>query len=161
MARARDLNSAMDYFTWNRKFNDEFINDYIKEKNINSEENTRILITSSTNYKYWKNKRRFGNVKQFTKIVKSVLSSMVDTYENGNFNLQEIDAQETGLRLIGPENGHLTRLLEALFGWSSTFWLHVLYHDVFGKFFWKRENDPFILTSSETVYLTGHLYCDI
>ena len=39
-------------------------------KTINSENNTR----------------RFGNVEQFTSSVRSVQSSMVDTYENGNFN---------------------------------------------------------------------------
>ena len=115
-----------------------------------------------------KNTRRFGNVKQFTKIVRSVLSSMVDTYENGNFNLQEIDAQEAGLTLIGPENGHLTRLLEALFGWSSTFWLNVLYHDVFGKFFLEKRKGPVytyvfrncIFNGSPLLWhLTGLLIC--
>ena len=32
--------------------------------------------------------------------------------------MEELDAQETELGLIGPRNGHLTRLLETLFGWS-------------------------------------------
>ena len=45
-------------------------------------------------------------------------------------SIEEIDAQETGLGLIGPGNGCLTRLLETLFGWSSKFRLHAFYHDV-------------------------------
>ena len=32
LARRLDLNSIMDYFTWDCRFNDEFICDYIKEK---------------------------------------------------------------------------------------------------------------------------------
>ena len=32
LARGLDLNSIMDYFTWDCRFNDEFIYDYIKEK---------------------------------------------------------------------------------------------------------------------------------
>ena len=36
-------------------------------------------------------------------------------------SIAEIDVQETGLGLIRPGNGRLTRLLEILFGWSSTF----------------------------------------
>ena len=32
LARGLELNSIMDYFTWECKFNDEFIYDYTKEK---------------------------------------------------------------------------------------------------------------------------------
>ena len=32
LARALDLDSIIDYFTWDFRFNDEFIYDYIKEK---------------------------------------------------------------------------------------------------------------------------------
>ena len=45
------------------------------------------------------NRKRFRNVKKFTRIVRSVPSSMVDTYENG-ISFKVIDAQETGLGLI-------------------------------------------------------------
>ena len=57
-------------------------------------------------------------------------------------SIEEIDAQETRLGLTGPGNGHLTMLLETLFGWSSTFQLHVLYHDVFGRIYLKIKKGP-------------------
>ena len=72
-----------------------------------------------------------------------------------DISIKEIDAQKTGLGLIGPGNGRLTRLLEILFRWSSTFRLHALYHDVSKNLFGNED------TSSETVYLEGHLYLDI
>ena len=53
-------------------------------------------------------------------------------------SVEEIDAQETGLGLIGPGKGNLTRLLEILLGWSSKFRLHALYHDVFGRIYLTR-----------------------
>ena len=56
--------------------------------------------------------------------------------------IEEIDAQETGLGLMAPGNGCLTRLLETLFGWSSTLQLHALYHDVFGKTYLKTKKGP-------------------
>ena len=84
-------------------------------KTINSENNTR----------------RFRNVEQFIRIVRSMQSSMVDDYKTG-MSIEETDVQETGLGLVGPGNVCLARLLETLFGWPSTFRLHALYHDVFG-----------------------------
>ena len=57
-------------------------------------------------------------------------------------SITEIDLQETGLGLIRPGNGRLTRLLEILFGWSSTFRLHALYHDVFGRIYLKTKKGP-------------------
>ena len=53
--------------------------------------------------------------------------------------IEEINAQETGLGLIRLRNGHLTRLLETLFRWSSTFRLHTLYHNVFGRIYLKTK----------------------
>ena len=50
--------------------------------------------------------------------------------------------QETGLGLIRPGNGRLTKLLEILFGWSSTFRLHALYHDVFRRIYLKTKKGP-------------------
>ena len=41
-------------------------------------------------------------------------------------SIEEIDAQETGLGLIGAGKRCLTRLLETLFGWSSTLRLEVI-----------------------------------
>ena len=57
-------------------------------------------------------------------------------------SIEEADAQETELGLIGPGNGCLTRLLETLFGWSSTLRLHALYHDVFGRIYLKKKEGP-------------------
>ena len=48
-------------------------------------------------------------------------------------SIEETDAQETGLGLIGPGNGLLTRLLETLFACSRTFRLYALFHDVFRR----------------------------
>ena len=56
--------------------------------------------------------------------------------------IKETDAQETGFGLIGPRKGCLTRLLETLFGWSSTLRLHALYHDVFGRIYLKKKKGP-------------------
>ena len=76
-------------------------------------------------------------------------------------SVEETDAQETGLGLIGPGNEHLGKLLETLFGWSSTFRLHALYHDVFGEIYLKTKKDLIIPTFTETLYLKGHLYLEI
>ena len=58
------------------------------------------------------------------------------------FSIKETDAQETGLLLIGPGNGPLTRLLETLFGWLTTSRLHALYHDELGKIYLKMKKGP-------------------
>ena len=71
-------------------------------------------------------------------------------------SIKEIDAQETGLGLIGLGNRRLTRLLEALFGWSSTFQLHALFDDVFGRIHLKKKKG-----SSCTYVLKGHHYLEI
>ena len=52
---------------------------------------------------------------------------------------EEIHVQETGLGLFGPANGHSTKLLKKLFEWCSTFRLHALYHDVFGRIYLKTK----------------------
>ena len=57
-------------------------------------------------------------------------------------SVEEMDVQETGFGLIGPGNGFLTRLLETIFGWSSTFRLHALYHDVSGRNYFKTKKEP-------------------
>ena len=57
-------------------------------------------------------------------------------------SIAEIDVQEAGLGLIRPGNGRLIRLLEILFGWSSTFRLRALYHDVFGRIYLKTKKGP-------------------
>ena len=75
--------------------------------------------------------------------------------------IEEIDAQETGLGLIEPGNGHLTRVLETLFGWSSTFQLHPLYHNVFGKIYLKTRKKPGYTYVFTNCILKGHLYLDI
>ena len=56
--------------------------------------------------------------------------------------VEGIDRQECGLGLIGPGNSYLTGLLETLLGWSSTFRLHALYHDVFGRIYVKSKKGP-------------------
>ena len=57
-------------------------------------------------------------------------------------SIAETDVQEAGLGLIRPGNGRLIRLLEILFGWSSTFRLRALYHDVFGRIYLKTKKGP-------------------
>ena len=43
------------------------------------------------------------------------------TLKQAEISIEKIDVQETGLGLIGPGNRRLTKLLEILCGWSSTF----------------------------------------
>ena len=76
--------------------------------------------------------------------------------------IEEKDAQETGLGLIGPGNGRLTRLLETLFEWSSTFRLYALYHDVFERLYLKTKKVPsYIYVFKNCIFkgspLFGHL----
>ena len=59
-----------------------------------------------------------------------------------DISIEETDVQETELGLIGTGNGCLTRSLETLFRWSSTFRLHALYHDVFGRIYLKTMKGP-------------------
>ena len=94
LARGLDLNSIMDYFTWDCRFNDEFIYSYIKEKlqivkTIREDSVQRRVQLRSHQGKTVNsenNTRRFRNVVQFTRSVRSIQSSMVDTCENGYFN---------------------------------------------------------------------------
>ena len=71
------------------------------------------------------NVRRFRNVEQFPRSVKSLLTAWFILTKT-EISIEEIDAQETGLGLIGSGNRHLTRLSETLFGWSSTFHVNAL-----------------------------------
>ena len=75
--------------------------------------------------------------------------------------IEEKDAQETGLGLIGPGNGRLTRLLETLFGWSSMFRLYALYHDVFERLYLKTKKVPSYIFKGSPLFghLTGLLSC--
>ena len=82
--------------------------------------------------------------------------------------IEEINAQETGLGLIRLRNGHLTRLLETLFRWSSTFRLHTLYHNVFGRIYLKtKTGSGYISVVTNCIFkgsplfrhLTGLLSC--
>ena len=57
-------------------------------------------------------------------------------------SIKEIHLQATGLGLIGPGNGRLTKLLEILFGWCSTFRLRTLHHDLFGRIYLKAKRGP-------------------
>ena len=70
LAKGLDLKRIMDYFTWVWRFSNKFIYDYLKGKTRNSENNTR----------------RSRNVEQFTRSVRSIQSSMTDTYKNRNLN---------------------------------------------------------------------------
>ena len=79
---------------------------------------------------------------------------------------KEIVVHETALRLIGPGNWCFTKLLEILFRWSSTFWLHALYH-VFGRIYLKTKKGPAYtyvfrncikITSLRTFNRTNELY---
>ena len=56
-------------------------------------------------------------------------------------SIEEIDVQETGLGLIRPGNGQLGQLFEIIFTWSSTFRLHALHHDVFGRIYLKTKKE--------------------
>ena len=84
-------------------------------------------------------------------VLRSIQSSMVDTYKKENF--KEIDVQEAGLWLVRPGNARLTRLLKTLFGWSSTFQLHPLYHDVLGRIYLKINKWP-----SDTYVLRNYVF---
>ena len=75
--------------------------------------------------------------------------------------IEEINTQETGLGLIGPGNGRLTKLLEIVFGWSSTFRLHALYHDMFGRIYLKTKKGPSYIYIFRNCIFKGSLYLDI
>ena len=72
------------------------------------------------------------------------------TLTKREISIAEIDVQGTGLGLIGPGNGRLTRLLEILFAWSSVFRLHALYHDVWKNLF---ENEDPVILGLEKLYI--------
>ena len=93
LARGLDLNSIMDYFTWDSRFNDELIYDYIKEKlqiaktiRENSvQQGVHLSLHQGKIKNSENNTRRFRNVGQFTRGVRST-QSMFDTYKSGSFN---------------------------------------------------------------------------
>ena len=69
LTKGLDLNSNMDYFTCDQDSTTSSFTITLK-KTLNSENNTR----------------RFRNTEQFTRSLRSVQSSIVNIYENGNFN---------------------------------------------------------------------------
>ena len=104
-------------------------------------------ITNSKN-----NTRRFWNVEQFTRSVRSVQRSMVYTYKNGNFN------QRIRVRI------------DLTWKWMLNKVEHVSIKGIDYRhcimmcsetFIWKRIKDPVIFTSSVTAYLKVHLYLGI
>ena len=71
-------------------------------------------------------------------------------------SIEEIDVQKARLGLIGPGNGRLTKLLQILLGWSCTFQLHALYHDVSGRISLKTKKEPdhtYIITKFFSIML--------
>ena len=94
--------------------NEEFIYDYIKEKLC-------IVKTQREDSEMSSNLSEALEVCRPAWLILTIMK----------ISIEETDAPETGLRLIEPGNGCLARLLETLFGWSITFRLHALYHDVF------------------------------
>ena len=109
-------------------------------KTINSENNTR----------------RF---EQFTRSVRSIQSSMVDTYKKLKFNRRNWCSRNR-IRINCP--GRLTGLLETLFGSGSKLQLHVLNY-VFRRIYLKTKewpNNTYVFRN-ETVYSKGHHYLDI
>ena len=96
------LNSIRNYFTWDCRFNNKFIYDYINKKLLiektiqedsvqppgHLQSYQGKIINSESN-----NTKRFRNVEQFNRSVKSVQSSIVDTYENRNFNRRNWSAR--------------------------------------------------------------------
>ena len=89
------LNSIRNYFTWDCRFNNKFIYDYINKKlliektiqedpvqpPVHLQSYQGKIINSESN-----NTKRFRNVEQFNRSVKSIQSRIADTYENRNFN---------------------------------------------------------------------------
>ena len=140
-------------------------------KRIRSEKHYRLLymglqiqqqihlrLQQGKTIKSEKNTRRFWNVEQFTRSVRSIQSSMVDTYENGNFSRRNWCVR-TGLASIGPGNGSLTRLLKTLFGGLAHFdYIHCMMR--LEEFMRKQRKDLVTLMSSKTVYLNGRHYLD-
>ena len=79
-----------------------------------------------------------SNLPEALEVYKGTLLILTKT----EISIEQIDAQETRLVLIGPGNKCLARLLETLFGWSSTLRLHALYHEVFRRIYWKTNKGP-------------------
>ena len=71
---------------------------------LRSHQGKTIIIENNT--------RRFRNVEQFTRSVHKVVAWFILT--KTKILIEEIDAQKTGLGLIGPGNGRFTRLVEIL-----------------------------------------------
>ena len=134
----------MDYFKWDCRLNDEFIYNYIKEK---------LYIVKTIR----EDSQMSSNLPEALEVYRAAWLMLTKT----EISIEEIDTQETGLGLIGPGNGHLTKLLEILFGWSSTFQLHALYHDVFGRIYLKTKKGPGYIFKGSPLFghLTGLLSC--
>ena len=91
--------------------NDEFIYDYIKEK---------LYIVKTKR----EDSEMSSNLVKALEVYRTAWLKLAKT----ETSIEKIVTQETGLGLTGPENGCLTRQLETLFGWSSTFRLYALFH---------------------------------
>ena len=73
----------MCYFTWDCRFNNEFIYDYIKEK-------LQIVKTPR------EDSEMLSNLPEALEVYRAVLLTLMRT----EISIKEIDAQETGLGLI-------------------------------------------------------------
>ena len=170
------ITSRKNYKLWKQymkiQFNDKFICNYIKKKNWKQYEKSHLNDEFVNNYYIKENlqivkiQEDSGMSSNLPVVLRSIQSSMVDTYKKENF--KEIDVQEAGLWLVGPGNARLTRLLKTLFEWSSTFQLHALYHDVLGRIYLKTNkwpSDTYVFRnyvfkgSSLFQHLTGLLSC--
>ena len=86
-ARGLDMDSIMDYFTWDWRFINEFIYNYIKEiRDDPVQRRVRLRLHQGKTINNENNTGRFRNVEQFTRCVRSIQSNINDTYENGSFS---------------------------------------------------------------------------
>ena len=112
-------------------------------------------LTSRKNYK--NNARRFRNVEQFSRSIRSVQSSIVDTYENENFNRRNLCARNriiidwTRKWTLSENIRNIFRMVEDVSITCIVSWC------VLKNLFENEGKTRLHLRCSETVYLKSHL----
>ena len=110
--------------------------------------------------------------KRFMDVPDRILKANIAYQYLGKMTNKDLTLQEIhGKGLIGPGQGHLTKMLEQLFGSSKTFKTHAMLHDVFGNFYLDHEEGPgyayaspvwlleFLRDESLVGQISGLLFC--
>ena len=106
------------------------------------------MTTTTTSGRPWREEYKYGKEEHDAVLeAAAIIWQRLETHFLGADKVHDIqtiieDIGEGNMGLIGPGDGLLTKILEKLFGWSKTFRVHALPHDVAGRFRTRHKLGP-------------------